>query len=154
MPPPADHVRRQCLALGMDADEPLAVLLIGLAEGQDETKRLIEDAASKLAAAECGISPDREKAYLDRLAQSADRIMRIHAVHYLRAGSLRNVLVAAGALFCVAAACLGGGYWWGHSAAGRDQLLATCQSGQVITAAGGRRYCAVWLDPAQPAKPR
>lgn len=94
-------------------------------------------------ASERGISPDAEKAYLDRLGQSADRIMRIHAVQYLRVGSLRNVLIASGVLLAVAAACLGGGYWWGHRSARAE--IADTEAGLRAAFAAGPAEAALWL---------
>ena len=59
------------------------------------------------------------------------------------------MLIAAGVLFAVALACIGGGYWWGYRNASAEHLLQTCQGGEVQQK-DGRRYCvmAVWLDPA------
>ena len=78
--------------------------------------------------------------------------MSIHAVQYLRAGSLRTVLVASGVLFGSVVVAGGVGYWFGSWRSDVEQLPRTCHPGELQTAKNGRRYCATyrWLDAAPP----
>lgn len=176
MPQIVGQVRRQCLALGMDADEPLAALLIGLAEEQDETKRLIEEASHKLASSPL-VSPQAEKDLIQRLLSRANELSARMAADQARAWWRRDLGIVAGISFALLVAGFAGGWFWqadrvsglrdtmtglqyeafrdGKPAA--DQWLAIATYNHLgammkdckATVVGGRRRCdvPVWLDP-------
>jgi hypothetical protein len=127
-----EQIGALCDRAGMGRDEPLRELVVAMAEDQRGLRQLLSSLQS--APPPQVLTPEAERKLCDRLAQNASHAARgaIWDAHK-RVDRTFTLGLATGIVAMVLAG-VGGGYWWGWSAAaGRDidtqSTLGTMPSG-------------------------
>jgi hypothetical protein len=137
-----ERVRRQCLAAGMDPDEPLALLLLALAEDREDVRQLAAEVAR--ASGQRGLSPEAERDFVARASRDIASETRREIVDLARSIKVSAWFYSVIALVVMAAGMLAGGYYWGHRA-GVAEVHET-EAGLREAFAGGSASARMWLS--------
>jgi len=141
----------QAILEGKLQDDPLRYPLAALSTTLGTLHRLFADGTLTLSAALKAAQQPISEERLARLEQAAVRGADRQAAALARAHNLRTVLIAAGVLVGTALATLGGGYWWGRSAARADihQTEAGLQAAFSRGPEAAKDWLAlmIWNDP-------